>query len=446
MRTFVPNFRNIFTVALAACVMNSAVAQSGQGGVSGSGNNNNNEGSNNVLTSGLNFSRTPRLQTSSTTDKKVGAIYLVEDVAPGIDAKIRIDSLVNGARVMQVDDNGAGVGYKGAFQPEIRTGGVIGKSYAVFTFSFYRANTNTPQALQSLNVTALDIDGNLNLKEFAEINVGNGGIAKYMSTTNDLSLLQILTGRFIGQNISGVERDGIDTASIRNMYTASNSGVSSFSVKYGAFTLLPQQDDRQYSLYMKGFTYPNQMTLPVELTVFSATYNENKKAADLKWTTESEENVSHFSVEKSTDGQNYTEAGVVFAFGNTTETKNYSFSDKNINTTGKGVVYYRIRSVDIDGKSMVSPIRIIRLGKNESVAVLTYPNPVVNELRVTIPAGWQGKKVSYEVYSNNGRVTIRTESTSSSQTETINTSSLAPGFYVVKVTCNGETATQKIVK
>jgi hypothetical protein len=422
--------------------MNSVVAQSGTGGVSGSGN----QTTSDVLNSGLNFSSTPRIQTSSTTDKKVGAIYLVEDVAPGIDAKIKIDSLVNGARVMQVDDNGNGVGYKGAFQPEIRTGGNIGKSYAVFTFSFFKANTNTPQALQSLNVTALDIDGNAALKEFAEVNVGTGGIAKFMSNSTDLSLLQILTGRFMGQNISGVERDGIDTASIRNMFTASNSGVSSFTVKYGATTVTRDEDDRQYSLYMKGFTYPNQMTLPVELTVFSATYNENKKAADLKWATASEENVSHFSVEKSLDGQNYSEAGVVFAFGNSNETRNYSFTDKNINASGNGVIYYRLRSVDIDGKTQVSPIRIIRLGKTEAVAVIAYPNPVVNELRVTIPASWQGKKVSYEVYSNNGRVTIRTESTSSSQTETINASSLAPGFYVVKVTCNGETATQKIVK
>jgi hypothetical protein len=437
MKTFVP-FKNIFTVALAACVMNSVVAQSGPGGVSGSGN------TNDVLNSGLNFSATPRIQ--SGTDKKVGAIYLVEDVTPGIDAKIRIDSLVNGAKVMQVDDNGNGVGYKPAFQPEIRTGNVTGKSYVVFTFTFFHANTNTTQNLQSLNVTALDIDGNATLKEFAEINVGGGGIAKFMSTSSDLSLLQIIGGRFMGQNVSGIERDGIDTASMRNMFTASNSNVSSFTIKYGATTTTRDEDDRQYSLYMKGFTYPNQMTLPVELTAFSATLNDSKKAVDLKWTTETEINVSHFSIEKSLDGQNYSEAGVMFAYGNTSSKMNYSFTDKNINASGKGVIYYRLRSVDIDGKSQLSPIRIIRIGKEESVTVLTYPNPVANELRVTIPASWQGKKVSYEVIANNGRVTIRTESTSSSQTETINASSLTQGFYVVRVICNGEVATQKIVK
>jgi hypothetical protein len=89
---------------------------------------------------------------------------------------------------------------------------------------------------------------------------------------------------------------------------------------------------------------------------------------------------------------------------------------------------------------------LIRIGKEQSISVVTYPNPVTNDLRITVPASWQGKKVSYELLANNGRITIRTESENSSQTESINVSSLSPGFYMVRVTCGGEVATQKIVK
>jgi len=89
---------------------------------------------------------------------------------------------------------------------------------------------------------------------------------------------------------------------------------------------------------------------------------------------------------------------------------------------------------------------MIRIGKSDMISVITYPNPVSNELRVTVPANWQGKKVSYEIYNTNGRVMNRTENGSSSQTEAINVSSFSPGVYVVKVTCNGETAAQTIVK
>ncbi|MEO8405112.1 MAG: T9SS type A sorting domain-containing protein [Chitinophagaceae bacterium] len=450
MKTFVPSTNSLINTAVVAVALfsNSLFAQSGNGG-GNSGTGNGNGGPNGNAGTGLSFDKNPSLMTGSTTDLKQGAVYFYQDVMADIDATVRIDSLVNGAKVTQIDDNSNGLGYKEAFQPEVRTGNVIaGKSYAVFTIKFFKANTttnaSTPVSLQSVNVTALDIDGNVNLKEFAEINMGSGGTAKYMSTTNDLSLLQILTGRFVAQNILGIERTGIDTAALANMYTASNGAVSSITFKYGALTVLPEQTARQFSLYMKGFTYPNQITLPIELVSFDAVLNNNK--VDLKWVTATEKNVDHFAVEKSLDGVNYSDAGIVFAYGNTTEEKKYSFSDTKINTSTSGVIYYRLHSIDMDGKSQYSPIRMIRISKDQAINVVTYPNPVTNELRVTIPQTWQGKKVSYEIFNTNGRVINRTESGSSSQTEAINASSFSPGVYVVKVTCNGETATQKIVK
>ena len=105
----------------------------------------------------------------------------------------------------------------------------------------------------------------------------------------------------------------------------------------------------------------SDISLPVELISFSAVLNA-ANAVDLKWTTASEKNVSHFSIEKSLDGQNYSEAGVVFAYGNSSETLNYSFTDKDINTVKAGTIYYRLRSVDIDGTYEYSVIRTITIG------------------------------------------------------------------------------------
>jgi hypothetical protein len=192
--------------------------------------------------------------------------------------------------------------------------------------------------------------------------------------------------------------------------------------------------------------YSSPILLPVKLVSFSAMLNTDK--IDLKWTTSSEKNVSHFSIEKSTDGTNFSEAGLVFANGNTSETMNYSFTDGNINTSQAGVIYYRLRSVDIDGKSELSQVKTIRIGKkNEhSISILTYPNPVSTELRVSIPTNWQGRKVSYELLNSNGQVMQRNITATGSQTESMNVNSLTPGFYIVKVTCNGETAQQKIIK
>jgi len=439
MKTFVPFMKLVSAVVITVFLSSSAVAQSGPGGVSGSGNGND------LLTSGLKFDNYT-LETASSTNLKKGAIYLFSNVISGIDARLKIEDLVGGAKVTKIDDNSTGLGYKDALQPEIQSGNVIGSSYAVFTISFYQAGTQIPAYLQQVNATALDIDGNLNLKEFAEINMGTGGIAKYMSTTLDISLLDMLLGKFKGTNILGIERTGIDTSSMGNMFTSSNKNVSSFTVKYGTNTLLPTTDTRQFSMYMKGFTYPSQVTLPVDIISFNAMLEGTNKA-NLTWVTSTEKNVSHFVVEKSTDGKNFSDAGIVFAFGNTQDKQTYNFSDK-INASAGSVIYYRLRTVNVDAKNQYSIIRLIRIDKENStnIAVTTYPNPVTNDLRVTIPAKWQNKKVSYELIANNGRLTLRAESGNSSQTETINVSNLTAGVYMVKVTCNGETAMQKIVK
>ena len=393
------------------------------------------------LSNGLRFEN-PQLQ--SGVDLALGAEYLFSNVSNNTDAIVSIDSLINGATVNKIDDNSNGTGYKEAFQPAIKSGGSIGISYVVFKIKFYEHGTTNPVVLQTVNATALDLDGNNSLKEFCRINAGAGATMAYMATTTDISVSQMLPGDFMGQNILGIERAGIDTLSYNNMFTATNSNISSFSVKYGSITSNSTSATRQYSLFMKGFYYPGS-TLPVKMYSFTANLNNSK--VDLKWVTASEINVSHFIVEKSTDGVNFSEAGLMFAYGNATDKTNYSLSD-NVNTNQAGVIYYRLRSIDVDGKSELSETRIIRIGKQteKNISIVTYPNPVSNEVRITIPANWQNKKVVYEIFNAAGKAIKRTETANSSQTETMNVSSFAPGFYIVRASFDGQTAQQKIVK
>lgn len=229
------------------------------------------------------------------------------------------------------------------------------------------------------------------------------------------------------------------------MFTAYNSNISSFSVAYGATKTNSSSSVRQYSLYMKGFAYPAPSTLPVKLTAFTASLAKGK--VNLKWETASEINVSHFELERSTDGVNYSQAALVFAYGSATDKASYSYSD-NVASFQQSVVYYRLRSVDIDGKTELSETRIIRINQTEtnSITLQTYPNPVTNELRITVPNNWQNKQTVFELFNANGQVSGRKTTSGSNQTETINTSSLAPGFYIVRVSCDGQTAQQKIIK
>jgi hypothetical protein len=393
----------------------------------------------------LNFSNSSVLVSGSAL--QVGAIYKFEGITPGIDAIVSVDSLINGATLNTIDDNSGGLGYLEGFQPEVKSGTTVGESYAVFTMSYKITGTSEDYPLATFDITALDIDGNATLKEFDQIIATPGATASYMSTSTDITLTQVAPGSFKGINIAGIERSGIDTASKANMFTVSATNISSVKLKLGTVKTNTQQTARQYGIFFKGFVYPSNQTLPVKLESFTATLSSNGKNADLRWTTSSEIRVSHFVVEKSTDGVNFSGAGIVFANGNATDRANYSFSD-NVSAIQSGIVYYRLRTVDNDGKGQYSETRIIRISKANmnNITIVTFPNPVTNELRVTIPSSWQNKKVTYELFNANGQVSKKTENASSNQTETLNMSSLATGFYIMKVTCNGEIAQQKIIK
>lgn len=191
-----------------------------------------------------------------------------------------------------------------------------------------------------------------------------------------------------------------------------------------------------------NFFLPNP--LPIKLISFDAKYN--KPDVTLNWSTAQEKNFSHFVIEQSTDGINFNEMAVVFGAGESDIQRNYSYTDRNMSGRN-GLVYYRLKSVDVDTKTSFSSIRIIRLeGEKALISISSYPNPVTSELRITIPASWQNKNVTYEIFSANGQPVKKTQTANSSQTETLNVSTMAPGFYVVRVNCEGQTAQQKIVK
>jgi hypothetical protein len=83
--------------------------------------------------------------------------------------------------------------------------------------------------------------------------------------------------------------------------------------------------------------------LPVELLYFTAT--TTPQGIVLKWKTASEQNNSHFEIEMSTDGKGFTQIA-------RHEAKyagyNYTYTHDN---RLKGVLYYRLKQYDIDGKS-----------------------------------------------------------------------------------------------
>ena len=96
--------------------------------------------------------------------------------------------------------------------------------------------------------------------------------------------------------------------------------------------------------------------LPVQLKNFDAFYFN--KTVTAKWQTASEQNLSYFSVQKSIDGKDYTEAGRINAAGNSDVQQSYSFKDENLDMNAR-YIYYMIKAVDRDGRYSLSSVKLI---------------------------------------------------------------------------------------
>lgn len=385
-----------------------------------------------------------------------GATYKFDKVDSDIDALVKITGRSN-ALVTLVDIDVPGMGYDKAFQPKVMyNGGTTPAGYSdwwmEFEIKFVKKGTTTAANLEDYDVTGLDIDGN---GQYIKENVHFYGLKSYTLESN--SLLQLtnifellgLLNSLVGKRFDGptVNFLNIDTSGTAVMTTANYQNVNKMRIRTGGVsTNVSGASDRMYSLYFKSFRFNNrqEFTLPLVLKNFNAALRSKK--VDLNWVTGHEKDLSHFVIERSTNGVDYSEVAVVFAMGNSTAVQEYSYTDA-VGTSSKGIIYYRLRMMDSQKRYQFSPVRLVRIGDAPTeVTVQAYPNPVVNELRVTVPATWQNKQVSYELYNMNGSLVKRISNNNASQTETLNVKELGTGTYVVKAYTQDESASQRIVK
>ncbi len=403
------------------------------------------------------FQNSQYVSGSSSAAGRDGSVYRFPQVTTNVDALVRINGRSD-SKVKLASIDVTSTGHGKAFQPEVsyNNGDVTSAVswWMELQVSFVNEGESTPFNVEEFVITALDVDGDGNrLKEYLTFY----GATSYILENNSLLQVGNVTGtiengatpgkRFLAPSTNFV---GIDTSSTQVMTTNTFTNKNSFIFRIGATTTgSTSAGSRLNSLWFKGFSYstPVAIILPVKLKAFDA-YLKAGSNAELKWVTSSEENTSHFILQRSKNGSDYTDIATVLAYGNSSTDRSYSFIDKNVDQLSAGILFYRLLSVDADGKGRYSDTRVIRLDTKalNSMTVSTYPNPVSSELRVTLPAGWQNKKVVYELYNANGLLAKRLEKANAAQTETLNVRDLSSGFYVVRVSCGGETAQQKVIK
>lgn len=131
--------------------------------------------------------------------------------------------------------------------------------------------------------------------------------------------------------------------------------------------------------------------LPVKFASIKATKIDNSTIS-IKWRTSFEYNASHFVVQRSTDKNYWVNLNKVPAQGNSLSTVNYQYTDYS--TNHRGVIYYRLIQVDLDGKMDVSSTVSVDLDSEQFLGVSLYPNPTNGVFEVK---GILGPAVVYNI-------------------------------------------------
>ncbi len=182
-------------------------------------------------------------------------------------------------------------------------------------------------------------------------------------------------------------------------------------------------------------------SLPVQLTSFDAK-RVNDKDVLCTWQTASELNNDYFEIQRSVDGSQFTAIGKVK--GNVTSeiVHGYQFTDNSLSSVNNEplTIYYRLKQLDLDGKSSFSDIRVVSFNQVNTNWNI-YPNPTTNELHIETTGT---EKLTAQVFDITSKQVISTILFTSSTI--INTSSLYEGMYFVRITdANGAIVTvQKV--
>jgi len=183
--------------------------------------------------------------------------------------------------------------------------------------------------------------------------------------------------------------------------------------------------------------------LPVQFTALKARKEGQRSVLD--WGTASEQNSSHFIVQRSGNGVEFnTELGTVKAAGNSNTELRYNFVDV---TPLKGWNYYRIKQVDLDGKYAYSNIAALNFNKENSTLLL-YPNPAKDLLNMEYTSDRTGK-VELQVIDSKGAVLMvnRFSVNAGKNLQSLNIAGFSQGMYMIKyIDVDGSISYSKFIK
>jgi hypothetical protein len=182
--------------------------------------------------------------------------------------------------------------------------------------------------------------------------------------------------------------------------------------------------------------------LPIQLAQFTCQYDDGE--VFVNWVVATQLNNKEFIIEKTTDGNDYTEVATVPGAGTYPFTMSYSAVDY---TPTVGTSYYRLRQIDVDGHETPFPPVAIFVGTQATNSLSMYPNLVTSNA-VLVYTSDNAYPLSVSILDVVGRrvESFDLASVAGQNTFIINISSLSPGLYFLNAVGMNRTYTLKFIK
>jgi hypothetical protein len=188
------------------------------------------------------------------------------------------------------------------------------------------------------------------------------------------------------------------------------------------------------------FTFGSTTSInPLPVNLLSFTGYGTPKGNVLNWTTASEQNNHFFCIQRSSNGNQFSQIGMVNGHGTSSNLQYYAFTDSLISTNP---VYYRLKQTDNDGKFTYSLIIRIEPAMRDLQEVIAYPNPATtNDIHIIT----SGTVQSFRIYNLLGKIVFENHSTNENSEHVFTTDTA--GIYLIKVImADGKIITKRIIK
>ena len=168
---------------------------------------------------------------------------------------------------------------------------------------------------------------------------------------------------------SGLENAGVE-GFIEDSYTNTKTPLNlngTTEVSFTANGVAASKAPNRFHIVFKTME-----AMPVTVTSVKAT--AKNAAVAVQWSVENQSNMKEYDVERSADGKDFAPAGVVKA--NTNPSSVYNWVDEQ---PLSGVNFYRIHTVDLNGKTTYTQIVKVEIS-NVAYSIGVFPNPAISPL------------------------------------------------------------------